>query len=102
MTDTIYLSGIKAYGYTGALPEENILGQWFEAEITLYIDLVQASHSDDLADTCDYRSVIGNALRIILSYRPRSLTLVAKFRRKLPALPNHPLGPEPYLDSETC
>lgn len=69
MTDTIYLSGIKAYGYTGALPEENILGQWFEAEITLYIDLVQASHSDDLADTCDYRSVIGNALRIIREER---------------------------------
>jgi len=26
MIDTIRLNGIKAYGYTGALPEENILG----------------------------------------------------------------------------
>jgi 7,8-dihydroneopterin aldolase/epimerase/oxygenase len=65
MMDTIYLSGIKAFGYTGALPEENVLGQWFEAEITLYIDLVQASQNDNLADTCDYRNVVEEALKII-------------------------------------
>jgi dihydroneopterin aldolase len=63
--DTICLSGIKAYGYTGALPEENILGQWFEAEITLQLDLAKASQSDNLVDTCDYRDLIDNALRII-------------------------------------
>ncbi len=69
MMDTIRLSGIKAYGYTGALPEENILGQWFEAEITLYINLVRASQSDDLADTCDYRGIIDNAMGIIREAR---------------------------------
>lgn len=69
MIDTIHLSGIKAYGYTGALPEENILGQWFEAEITLYIDLVEACQSDNLADTCDYRGVIDGTMRIIREER---------------------------------
>jgi dihydroneopterin aldolase len=69
MIDTIHLSGIRAYGYTGALPEENILGQWFEAEITLYLDLVAACQSDNLADTCDYRGVIDGAMRIIREER---------------------------------
>jgi dihydroneopterin aldolase len=69
MIDTIHLYGIKAYGYTGALPEENTLGQWFEAEITLYVDLVKASQSDNLADTCDYRNFINNAMRIIREER---------------------------------
>lgn len=75
--DTIRLSGIKAYGYTGALPEENILGQWFEAEITLYLDLVQASESDNLADTCDYRDIIDNAMQIIRAERFRLIERLA-------------------------
>lgn len=69
MMDNIHLSGIKAYGYTGALPEENILGQWFEAEITLYIDLVKACQSDNLEDTCDYRGIIDRAINIIRAER---------------------------------
>jgi dihydroneopterin aldolase len=77
MMDMICLSGIKAYGYTGALAEENILGQWFEAEITLYLDLVQASQSDNLADTCDYRGIIDNALRIIREARFRLIERLA-------------------------
>jgi 7,8-dihydroneopterin aldolase/epimerase/oxygenase len=63
--DAIHLTGIRAYGYTGALPEETILGQWFEAEVTLYLDLTQASQSDRLADTHDYRTVIAQAQGII-------------------------------------
>jgi dihydroneopterin aldolase len=65
MLDAISLTGIKAYGYTGALPEENVLGQWFEAEITLYMDLVNASQSDHLADTCDYRQIVATTQKII-------------------------------------
>lgn len=63
--DAIHLTGIKAYGYTGALPEENTLGQWFEAEVTLYLDLTQATQSDRLGDTHDYRTVI-NATQAII------------------------------------
>ncbi len=28
--DTIHVTGIRAYGYTGYLAEEQVLGQWFE------------------------------------------------------------------------
>jgi dihydroneopterin aldolase len=77
MIDTLCLSGIKAYGYTGALAEENILGQWFEAEITLFIDLLEASRSDVLADTCDYRGIIDNAMGIIREERFRLIERLA-------------------------
>ncbi len=56
--DRIHLTGIRAYGYTGYLPEERVLGQWFEVDLTLWLDLSQAGCSDRLEDTVDYRSVI--------------------------------------------
>ncbi|MBD1875446.1 dihydroneopterin aldolase [Nodosilinea sp. FACHB-131] len=63
--DAIHLSNIRAYGYTGALPEENVLGQWFQADLTLYLDLAEATQSDRLADTHDYRTVINGTQQII-------------------------------------
>lgn len=56
--DCIQLTGIRCYGYTGYLPEEQILGQWFEVDLTLWLDLAQAGESDNIADTCDYRKAI--------------------------------------------
>jgi len=58
MMDRIHLTGIRSYGYTGALPEEQVLGQWFEVELSLWLDLSQPGHSDRLEDTLDYRAVI--------------------------------------------
>ncbi|MEA5450941.1 dihydroneopterin aldolase [Leptolyngbya sp. CCNP1308] len=63
--DAIHLTNIRAYGYTGALPEENVLGQWFQADIVLYLDLAEATQSDRLADTHDYRTVINGTQQII-------------------------------------
>ena len=53
--DSIQVSGIRAYGYVGYLPEERVLGQWFEVDLTLWVDLAIAGKSDDIADTLDYR-----------------------------------------------
>ncbi|HEY9734659.1 MAG TPA: dihydroneopterin aldolase, partial [Trichocoleus sp.] len=50
-TDHIHVTGIRAYGYIGALPEENVLGQWFEVDLTLWLDLAPAGESDDLTQT---------------------------------------------------
>ena len=63
--DAIHLTNIRAYGYTGALPEENVLGQWFQADVTLYLDLAAAAESDRLTDTHDYRTVIHGTQCII-------------------------------------
>lgn len=67
--DNILLTGIRGYGYTGALPEENILGQWFEADIALWIDLTAATQSDQLSDTHDYRYIIQETQRLIREER---------------------------------
>jgi 7,8-dihydroneopterin aldolase/epimerase/oxygenase len=63
--DLIRLTEIRAYGYTGYLPEEKVLGQWFEVDVTLWLDLVAAGKSDGIEDTVDYRSVIGLVKELI-------------------------------------
>jgi 7,8-dihydroneopterin aldolase/epimerase/oxygenase len=56
--DSIQVNGIRAYGYVGYLPEEKVLGQWFEVDLTLWVDLSAAGISDDITDTLDYREAI--------------------------------------------
>ena len=64
-TDKIKVTGIRAYGYIGALPEENVLGQWFEVDLTLWMDLSVAGQSDNLADTHNYADIIQQTQQII-------------------------------------
>ncbi|MFP4221915.1 MAG: dihydroneopterin aldolase [Phormidium sp.] len=63
--DCIELSQIRCYGYTGFLPEEQVLGQWFEVDLTLWLDLASATHSDAIEDTLDYRQAIAQVKDII-------------------------------------
>jgi 7,8-dihydroneopterin aldolase/epimerase/oxygenase len=63
--DVIQLTGIRCYGYTGYLPEERILGQWFEIDLRIGVDLAPAGTSDTIEDTLDYRSVIATVKEIV-------------------------------------
>ncbi|MDF2387979.1 dihydroneopterin aldolase [Nostoc ellipsosporum NOK] len=56
--DCIHLTGIRCYGYTGYLHEEQVLGQWFEIDVKLWLDISTAAKTDAIEDTLDYRSVI--------------------------------------------
>ncbi|MCH4905710.1 dihydroneopterin aldolase [Cylindrospermopsis raciborskii CHAB3438] len=56
--DCINLTGIRGYGYIGYLPEEKILGQWFEVDLKLWMDLSQPAVTDKIHHTVDYRSVV--------------------------------------------
>lgn len=56
--DCIHVTGIRAYGYVGVFPEEQVLGQWFEVDLTLWLSLAKAGESDRLEDTFDYRASI--------------------------------------------
>ena len=67
--DKIEITGIRAYGYTGALPEENILGQWFEVDITLTLDLSIAGKSDQLEDTHNYAPLVAQTQEIITTQK---------------------------------
>jgi 7,8-dihydroneopterin aldolase/epimerase/oxygenase len=63
--DSIRVTGIRSYGYTGYLPEEQILGQWFEVDLTLWLDLATAGESDRIEDTYDYRAAIALVKNLI-------------------------------------
>ncbi|MBD2449118.1 dihydroneopterin aldolase [Nostoc sp. FACHB-152] len=63
--DCIHLTDIRCYGYTGYLPEEQVLGQWFEVDVKLWLDLSQAAVTDAIADTLDYRSVISSIQNLV-------------------------------------
>jgi dihydroneopterin aldolase len=57
VTDRITLSGIRAHGHHGVLPEERRDGQVFVVDVVLHVDTRPAAASDDLAATVDYAAV---------------------------------------------
>jgi dihydroneopterin aldolase len=63
--DSIQLTGIRCYGYVGYLPEEQVLGQWFEVDLTLWLDLAAAGESDEISDTLDYRRAIETVKQLV-------------------------------------
>lgn len=67
--DYIHVNGLRAYGYTGAYQEEQILGQWYEIDLTLWLDLAQAGHSDRLEDTCDYGTIVKEVQHLVRTAR---------------------------------
>ncbi|NJN59279.1 MAG: dihydroneopterin aldolase [Leptolyngbyaceae cyanobacterium SL_5_9] len=67
--DSIQVTGIRAFGYIGLLPEEQVLGQWFEVDLTVWFDLVKAGESDRIEDTYDYRSAVLAVQQLIKTER---------------------------------
>jgi 7,8-dihydroneopterin aldolase/epimerase/oxygenase len=63
--DKIHIQKIRAYGYIGFLPEEQVLGQWFEVNVTLGVDLQTPGKSDQLEDTIDYCQAIAIVKKIV-------------------------------------
>jgi len=91
-SDCIELTGIRCYGYTGALPEEQVLGQWFGVTLRLWLDLHPVGQSDRLEDTLDYRHAIEIVHDIVRNQRfttiERLATAIAETVLKpLPQLP---------------
>lgn len=52
--DEITLTGVRAFGYHGVLPEERRQGQEFVVDATLYLSTAAAAASDDVTDTAHY------------------------------------------------
>jgi 7,8-dihydroneopterin aldolase/epimerase/oxygenase len=67
--DCMHISDIRVYGYTGALPEEQFLGQWFWVDLTLWLDLAPSGTSDNLTDTLDYGDLIERVQQIVKTQR---------------------------------
>jgi dihydroneopterin aldolase len=56
-TDRLILRNLTFYGYHGCEPAERQLGQRFEIDVALTLDLEPAGRSDDLALTIDDSAV---------------------------------------------
>jgi dihydroneopterin aldolase len=63
--DTIILSGIRALGAHGVLPEEQSRPQPFEVDLELAVDLASAGRSDALSDTVDYDALAAKVVQIV-------------------------------------
>ncbi|HIK41482.1 dihydroneopterin aldolase [Thermoleptolyngbya oregonensis NK1-22] len=77
MADCIYLTGLRAFGYSGYLEAEQVLGQWFQVDLTLWVDLSKAAESDRLEDTYDYRNNVATVLQLIRTERFRLIERLA-------------------------
>lgn len=55
--DKITLKGMEFYARHGAMKEEQILGQKFTVDITMYLSLDKAGADDDLGKTVNYARV---------------------------------------------
>jgi dihydroneopterin aldolase len=80
--DRLEVNDIRVYGYTGALPEETVLGQWFRVDLTLWMDLATAGSSDNLDDTLDYRGAIAAVEKLV---RDRPFKLIEALARAIAA-----------------
>ena len=55
--DRVLLRGLLFHAHHGVLPEERTLGQKFEVDLALSVDLRAAGASDALQDTISYAEV---------------------------------------------
>ncbi len=63
--DKIHIRDLHARCIVGIYPEEREKAQEVELNITLYTDLCAAGHSDDIADTVDYKQVKLDVLELV-------------------------------------
>ena len=59
MTDELSVTGIECYAHHGVFEHEKREGQTFLVDLTLGVDTRSAAASDDLHDTVDYGSLVG-------------------------------------------
>ncbi|KAL0022155.1 hypothetical protein WJX77_000639 [Trebouxia sp. C0004] len=64
--------GLTFHGYHGVLPEENLLGQKFVVDATLFVDLQKAGKSDNVHDTVSYADVYRH-IKTVMEGRPHKL-----------------------------
>ena len=71
--DAIQISGIRCYGYTGYFPEEQVLGQWFELDLTIWMDLSVTGSDDQLENTLNYADVVDRVTNLLETSRFKTI-----------------------------
>jgi dihydroneopterin aldolase len=69
MSDRILLTGLAFYAHHGVSAEEQERGQVFTVDVTVEAELHRAGHTDDLADTVDYRDLYSRVREAVTGCR---------------------------------
>jgi dihydroneopterin aldolase len=77
MTDQVYVSGLALHAYHGVMQHEAKVGQTFKLDLTLDLDLAEASRSDKLAHTVGYDQVVDVASQAFIGKRYRLVEAAA-------------------------
>lgn len=77
MSDKIFIHGLALHAYHGVMEHEAKVGQSFTLDLLLEVDLVEASHSDKVADTVSYDQVVDAASQAFCGERYRLIEAAA-------------------------
>ncbi len=77
MSDTVFVTGLALHAYHGVMQHEAKVGQSFQLDLVLDIDLAEASRSDKLAHTVSYDQVVKIATEAFCGRRFRLVEAAA-------------------------
>jgi 7,8-dihydroneopterin aldolase/epimerase/oxygenase len=77
MSDTVFITGLALHAYHGVMQHEAKVGQTFNLDLMLEINLTQASRSDKIRDTVGYDQVVDVASRSFCARRYRLVEAAA-------------------------
>ena len=77
MTDHVFVTGLALHAYHGVMQHEAKVGQTFKLDLTLDLDLAEASHTDKLMHTVGYDQVVEVASKAFCARRYRLVEAAA-------------------------
>jgi 7,8-dihydroneopterin aldolase/epimerase/oxygenase len=77
MSDAVFVTGLALHAYHGVMQHEAKVGQTFQLDLVLQIDLAAASRSDKLKDTVSYDMVVKTASEAFCARRYRLVEAAA-------------------------
>ena len=76
--DKIFVSGMRFYGYHGVFPEETKLGQRFNVDLEVGLDLSKAGLSDDLTQSVNYGELYHTCKKVVETETHKLVETVAE------------------------
>lgn len=76
--DKILIRGLRIYAFHGVNMEEKEDGQLFIIDLTVFLDLQQACHQDDLENTVSYAKIIKTIRRVMQAEKNDLLEFTAQ------------------------
>jgi len=77
MTDHVFVTGLALHAYHGVMQHEAKVGQTFKLDLTLDLDLTEASRTDKLVHTVGYDQVVEVASKAFCARRHRLVEAAA-------------------------